>query len=63
MVKVTGFVASAPAFTDQPFVVNGASDLFVEVLGDDGRHARSAVGVAALPLGAALEIEAILAWG
>jgi len=63
VIKLTGFVTSDASFTDQPFVVNGASDLFVEVLGDNGRHARSAVGVAALPLGAALEIEAILAWG
>lgn len=59
VVKLTGFVASAPGFTDQPKVVNGASDLMVELLGDTGRHARSAVGVAALPLGAAVEIEAI----
>ncbi|MFN2581960.1 MAG: RidA family protein [Candidatus Dormibacteria bacterium] len=61
VVKVTGFVSSAPAFFDQPFVVNGASELLVEVLGDKGKHARSAVGVAALPLGAALEIEAVVA--
>ncbi|MCC5987744.1 MAG: RidA family protein [Pararhodobacter sp.] len=59
VVKLTGFVNSAPAFTDQPKVVNGASDLLVEVLGDAGRHARSAVGVAALPLGVAVEIEGI----
>lgn len=59
VVKLTGFVNSAPGFTDQPKVVNGASDLLVEVLGDIGRHARSAVGVAALPLGVAVEIEGI----
>jgi len=59
LVKVVGFVNSAPEFTDQPKVVNGASDFFVEVLGDRGRHARSAVGVAGLPLGASVEVEAI----
>ena len=59
LVKVVGFVASDFSFGDQPKVVNGASDLFVEVLGDRGRHARSAVGVAALPFGAAVEVEAI----
>lgn len=59
VVKLTAFVASTPGFTDQPKVVNGASDLLVEVLGDIGRHARSAVGVAALPLGAAVEIDGI----
>ncbi|GLK69555.1 RidA family protein [Hansschlegelia plantiphila] len=60
IVKLTGFVASAPGFGDQPKVVNGASDFLVAVLGDKGRHARSAVGVAALPLGAAVEVEAII---
>jgi enamine deaminase RidA (YjgF/YER057c/UK114 family) len=59
LVKVVGFVASAPGFGDQPKVVNGASDFFVEAMGDAGRHARSAVGVAALPFGAAVEVEAI----
>lgn len=59
VVKLTGFVASAPSFTSQPKVVNGASDLMVAVFGDAGRHARSAVGVAALPLGAAVEVEGI----
>ena len=59
VVKLTGFVASAPGFTDQPKVVNGASDLMVEVLGDAGRHTRSAVGVSALPLGVRVEIEGI----
>lgn len=57
VVKLTGFVASAPGFFDQPLVVNGASELLAEVLGERGRHARSAVGVAALPLGAAVEVE------
>lgn len=56
-VKVGGFVASAPGFTAQPQVINGASDFLVEVLGDRGRHARAAVGVAELPLGAAVEVE------
>jgi enamine deaminase RidA (YjgF/YER057c/UK114 family) len=59
VVKLTGFVNSAPGFTDQPKVVNGASDLLVEVFGDKGRHARSAVGVAALPLGVAVEVEGV----
>ena len=59
VVKLTGFVASAPDFTDQPKVVNGASDLIAEVAGEAGRHARSAVGVAALPLGVAVEIEGV----
>jgi enamine deaminase RidA (YjgF/YER057c/UK114 family) len=60
VVKVVGFVASAEGFTGQPAVVNGASELFGEVFGDDGRHARSAVGVAELPLGAPVEIELIV---
>ena len=59
IVKVTGFVASAPGFTGQPAVINGASDLFGQVLGELGRHARSAVGVAELPLGAPVEVEVI----
>lgn len=59
IVKVVGFVASAEGFTGQPGVVNGASDLFVEVFGEAGRHARSAVGVAQLPLGSPVEVEAI----
>lgn len=63
IVKLTGFVNSAPTFTDHPQVVNGASDLLVELLGDKGRHTRSAVGVAALPVDAAVEIEAIIAVG
>jgi enamine deaminase RidA (YjgF/YER057c/UK114 family) len=59
IVKVVGFVASAPGFTGQPHVVNGASELLGEVLGEAGRHARSAVGVAALPLDACVEVELI----
>ncbi len=59
-IKITGFVASAPSFTGQPQVINGASDFLVEVFGDLGKHARSAVGVAALPLGSSVEIEAIV---
>jgi enamine deaminase RidA (YjgF/YER057c/UK114 family) len=59
IVKITGFVASAEGFTGQPAVVNGASNLFGEVLGEIGRHARSAVGVAELPLGAPVEVEVI----
>ncbi len=61
IVKVVGFVASAPGFTGQPGVVDGASRLLAEVFGDAGRSARSAVGVAALPLGAPVEIELIAA--
>lgn len=60
VVKLGGFVNSAGDFTDQPKVVNGASDLMLEVFGDNGRHARSAVGVPTLPLGAAVEVDAIL---
>ena len=59
IVKVTGFVASAPGFSGQPQVVNGASELLIEVFGEDGRHARSAVGVAELPLNAPVEVELI----
>lgn len=59
-VKLTCFVASAPDFTQQALVANGASDFLVEAFGDKGRHARSAVGMAALPLGAPVEIEAIV---
>lgn len=57
VVKITGFVNSTPQFEDQPRVVNGASDFLVEALGEAGRHARSAVGVAALPFGVAVEVE------
>jgi enamine deaminase RidA (YjgF/YER057c/UK114 family) len=59
IVKVTGFVASSPGFTGQPQVLNGASELLLEVLGEAGRHARSAVGVAELPLDAPVEVELI----
>ena len=59
VVKLTGFVNSTADFTEQPKVINGASDFLVEALGDAGRHARSAVSAAALPLGVAVEIEGI----
>jgi enamine deaminase RidA (YjgF/YER057c/UK114 family) len=59
IVKVTGFVASAPGFNGQPLVINGASELLIEVFGEEGRHARSAVGVVELPLGAPVEVELI----
>jgi len=60
VVKVVGFVASDPAFTGQPGVVNGASELLGEVFGEAGRHARSAVGVAVLPLDAPVEVEVVV---
>jgi len=60
VVKLVGFVNSVPDFSDQPKVVNGASDLFAEVFGDAGRHARSAVGVAALPFDVSVEVEAVV---
>jgi enamine deaminase RidA (YjgF/YER057c/UK114 family) len=60
IVKVTGFVASAVGFTGQPTVLNGASQLLGDLFGEDGRHARSAVGVAALPLGSPVEVELVL---
>jgi enamine deaminase RidA (YjgF/YER057c/UK114 family) len=59
VVKVLGMVNAVPEFTDHPKVINGCSDLFVEVFGDRGRHARSAVGMASLPFGITVEIEAI----
>ncbi len=59
IVKVTGFVASAPGFTQQAQVVNGASELLIEIFGEAGRHARSAVGMAVLPLDAPVEVELI----
>lgn len=59
VVKLTGFVNSTPDFTQQPQVVNGASDFLVEALGEAGRHSRSAVSAGALPLGVAVEIEGI----
>jgi enamine deaminase RidA (YjgF/YER057c/UK114 family) len=63
VVKVTGFVASAPGFTDHPKVINAASELLGEAFGEAGRHARAAVGVAALPLGVPVEVEAIVEVG
>jgi enamine deaminase RidA (YjgF/YER057c/UK114 family) len=60
-VRLGGFVASAPDFTDQHKVVNGASDLIAGILGEAGKHARAAVGVASLPLDAAVEVEALFA--
>lgn len=63
VVKVVGFVASAAGFNGQPSVVNGASELLAEVFGDQGAHARSAVGVAELPLGAPVEVELIVEVG
>jgi enamine deaminase RidA (YjgF/YER057c/UK114 family) len=60
VVKVVGFVASAPGFTDQPIVINGASELLAQVFGEAGRHARSAVGVAELPRNTPVEVEAIV---
>jgi enamine deaminase RidA (YjgF/YER057c/UK114 family) len=60
VVKVVGFVASAPGFTGQPGVINGASELFGAVFGEAGSHARSAVGVAELPLGSPVEVEVIV---
>jgi enamine deaminase RidA (YjgF/YER057c/UK114 family) len=59
IVKITGFVASAPGFAGQPQVINGASELFIAVFGEQGKHARSAVGVAELPLNAPVEVELI----
>jgi enamine deaminase RidA (YjgF/YER057c/UK114 family) len=59
VIKLTGFVNSTADFTDQPKVINGASDFMVAALGDAGRHSRSAVSAAALPLGVAVEIEGI----
>ena len=61
IVKLGVFVNSAPNFTDQPKVANGASELMQQVFGEPGRHARSAVGVASLPLGVAVEVDAIVA--
>jgi enamine deaminase RidA (YjgF/YER057c/UK114 family) len=61
IVKVVGFVASAPGFTEQPRVIDAASELFVQIFGEAGRHARSAVGVAELPRGVPVEIEFVAA--
>jgi enamine deaminase RidA (YjgF/YER057c/UK114 family) len=63
VLRITCFVASSPHFTEQHLVANGASDLLVEVLGERGRHARAAVGTAALPLDAAVEVDAVIAVG
>ena len=60
VVKVLGMVNAAPEFEDHPKVINGCSDLFVQVLGDKGKHARSAVGVGSLPMGIPVEIEVIV---
>ncbi len=58
--KMIGFVRSAPSFTEQPKVIDGASDLLFQIFGDDGRHARTATGVAQLPFGAAVQLEMIM---
>jgi enamine deaminase RidA (YjgF/YER057c/UK114 family) len=63
VVRLTGFVNATPEFVDHPQVINGASDLMVEVLGDAGRHTRAAVGVSSLPMGCAVEVDAILLIG
>ena len=60
VVKVVGFVSSAPGFTGQPAVINGASEVLLDIFGDAGRHARSAVGVAGLPINAPVEVEMVL---
>jgi enamine deaminase RidA (YjgF/YER057c/UK114 family) len=60
VLKVLGMVNAVPDFTDHPKVINGCSDLFVAVLGDRGRHARSAVGMGSLPMNITVEIEAVL---
>jgi enamine deaminase RidA (YjgF/YER057c/UK114 family) len=60
VVRVTGYVNSALGFTNHPVVVNGASDLLVKLFGDDGRHARTSIGVYALPLNAPVEIELVV---
>lgn len=62
VVKLGGFVNSTTEFTDQPKVINGASDLMLDVFGEVGKHARAAVGVPALPLGAAVEVDAVIAF-
>jgi enamine deaminase RidA (YjgF/YER057c/UK114 family) len=63
VVRLLGLVRSAPGFDQQPAVMNGASDLLLEIFGEAGRHARSAVGVSELPLGAVLEVEAVFELG
>ena len=62
VLKVTGFIASAPGFNEQPKVIDAASELLAELLGESGRHARSAIGVAELPRDAAVEIEFVVAY-
>lgn len=62
-IRLGGFINAEPAFTDLPAVMNGASDLAVELLGDKGRHARSTIGVASLPLGCSVEVEALFEVG
>jgi enamine deaminase RidA (YjgF/YER057c/UK114 family) len=62
IVKLGGFVNAVPGFTDHPKIINGASDLMVEIFGDKGKHARSAVGAASLPLGVPVEIDAVIAF-
>ena len=62
ILKTQNFVAATPDFTDHPEVANGASDFFVEVLGDKGRHARAAVGMSSLPRGVAVEVDAVIAF-
>lgn len=59
VVKVTGFIRSSPQFTQQPAVVDGASDLLIEIFGENGRHARTATGVAQLPFGASVQLDII----
>lgn len=63
VVKLNGFVASEPSFTDQHLVINGASNLIADILGERGKHARAAVGMACLPLNAAVEIDAVIEIG
>jgi enamine deaminase RidA (YjgF/YER057c/UK114 family) len=60
VVRVTGFINSAPGFLEQPKVLNGASDLLIQIFGEKGKHSRLAIGVSELPLGAALEIDLIV---
>ncbi|KUO61243.1 MAG: hypothetical protein APF80_15530 [Alphaproteobacteria bacterium BRH_c36] len=60
VIRLTGYVNSTPDFSDHPLVINGASDMMVDVLGEAGRHTRVAVGVAGLPLGCAVEVDAVL---
>ena len=62
LIKLTVFVASAPSFDQQHIVANGASDVLIEILGDRGRHARSAIGVASLPMNSPVEVEAMARW-